>query len=65
MVAMEPTGDKRLSDFVSSGADQPITAKHRAWMNAKIKGTLEKKKCGEMNYIPLDQIRREFELDAS
>ena len=65
MVSMETIDDKTLSDLVSPADDQPITDEHRAWMNAQIKGTLEKKKRGEMNYTPLDQARREFGLDAS
>ncbi len=34
-------------------------------MNAQIEETLAKKARGEIEYTPLDQVRREFGLDAS
>lgn len=62
---MDTIKDKTLDQLLSPDDGQPITPEHRAWMNDQIKQTLAKKERGEMNYTPLDEVRREFGLDAS
>ena len=62
---MKTIEDKTLDKLLSSGNGQPVTPEHRDWMNAQIRQTLSKKQRGEMNYTLLDQVRREFGLDAS
>ena len=54
-----------MDNLLSSGDGQPIAPNHRQWMNDQINATLEKKARGEMSYTPLDQVRRNFGLDAS
>lgn len=62
---MDTIDDKKLNEFLAPVTDAEITPEHRAWMNAKIEATLEKKARGELSYTPLDDVRREFGLDAS
>lgn len=62
---MDTVEDKTLDQLLSSGDGQPVTPEHRAWMNAQIRATLAKKERGEMNYTPLDEVRRKLGLDAS
>lgn len=59
------TVEKSIMEAVlGPGSDSDITPEHRAWMNAQIRATLEKKARGKMTYTPLDEIRRKFGLDA-
>ncbi len=62
---MDTIEDKNLDQFLSSGDGKPVTPEHRAWMNEQIRQTLAKKEGGNMGYTPLDEVRREFQLDAS
>lgn len=62
---MDTMEDKTLEQFLSCGDNKPVTLEHRAWMNEQIKQTLAKKACGQIQYTPLDSVRREFGLDAS
>ncbi len=39
--------------------EQP-SPEHRSWMNEQIQNTLDKKARGEMNYTPLEEVRKEF-----
>lgn len=61
---MDTINDPKLEAMLSTGDNQPITPEHRAWMNREIRATLEKKARGEMTYHSLDDVRREFGLDA-
>lgn len=65
MEFMDTIEETTLDQYLSSGDGQLITPEHRAWMNEQIKATLAKKARGETKYTPLDQVRREFGLDAS
>ena len=48
-------------DAIEAGRDaKAITPEHRAWMNAQIQRTLDKKARGEANYSPLEDVRKEF-----
>ena len=62
---MDTIDDNKLNQLLAPGDTKPVAPEHRAWMNAQIRETLEKKKRGEMNYTPLDQVRRTFGLDES
>ena len=61
---MDTIDDKTLEQLVSSGDDAPVTPSHRAWMNAEVRETLGKKADGGLTYTSLDQVRRDFGLDA-
>ncbi len=61
---MDTIDDKQLETFLAPSDGQPITPEHREWMNAQIRATLDKKARGEMTYHSLDDVRREFGLDA-
>lgn len=41
-------------------AEKAISPEHRAWMNAQIQKTMDKKARGEANYTPLETVRKEF-----
>jgi len=62
---MDTIDDSKLNQLLAPGNAEPIAPDHREWMNAQIKATLERKERGEMNYTPLNQVRRAFKLDAS
>ena len=62
---MDTIKDKTLEQLSSPGDGQPISPEHRAWMDAEIRTTLEKKERGDLTYTPLDQVRRDFGFDAS
>tara|TARA_R110000751_G_scaffold270143_1_gene369877 strand:+ start:409 stop:585 length:177 start_codon:yes stop_codon:yes gene_type:complete len=49
----QPTQTKTL-------LDSDITPEHRAWMNARIEETLEKKRKGELTFRALDEVRRDY-----
>ncbi|TFF27428.1 hypothetical protein E3C22_02920 [Jiella endophytica] len=54
-----------LDGYLRPVRDDEVASNHRVWMNEQIAETLAKKERGEMNYAPLDQVRRAFKLDAS
>ncbi len=65
LARMDTIDQQTPRTLLSSGDDHSITPEHRAWMNTEIRATLEKKARGELSYKPLEQVRREFGLDAS
>ena len=64
MIFMDTVKDKILEALSSTGDGEP-TSEHRAWMNAEVRTTLDRKERGEITYHSLDDVRREFGLDAS
>ena len=62
---MDTNTDDTTEALLSPGTGQPISAEHCAWMDAEVRSTLEKKARGETTYHNLDDVRRDFGLDAS
>ena len=59
---MDTVEDKKLAKLLSVGDGLAIQPEHRAWMNAEIQKTLEKKNSCRSNYVSLDEVRRRFGL---
>ncbi len=62
---MDKVNDAKTQILLSDGDGGEISPQHRTWMNEQISATLAKKARGEMNYTSLDDVRREFGIDAS
>ncbi|MBL4619258.1 MAG: hypothetical protein JKX88_04070 [Marinicaulis sp.] len=54
--------DTELEAYLAPTSEDQITPEHRAWMNAEIQKTMDKKARGEANYTPLETVRAEFGL---
>lgn len=49
-----------VKDIEAGSEEHTISPEHRAWMNAQIQDTLDKKARGELNYTSLSDVRKEF-----
>lgn len=61
---MDAIDDQQLKDYLASVPQSDIAPEHRAWMNAQIRAALEKIEAGEMSYLSLDDVMREFGFNA-
>jgi hypothetical protein len=52
--------DEKNANLLEPVRDEDITPEHRAWMNARIRDALDRKKSGQATFKSLADVRRDF-----